>query len=141
MVKVLAPYNITIPLILKRIQDIDTNVRIMAFRRCADIGPKSFKIVERQHILRCGLNEKNSKVHGVFINNLLVKWLRAYDQNCIDFIKALKLDADEKDIISTEKISKDIMNLIFRYISFLNLLPLFAIVYFSYSMFIKHMYS
>lgn len=84
----------------------------MALRRCADIGPKSFKIVERQHVLRCGVNEENKKVKNVFVDNLLVKWLSAYNHNYIEFLKAVKLDADENDIITTEKISKDIMKVI-----------------------------
>lgn len=89
----------------------------MALRRCADIGPKSFKIVERQHVLKCGLGEENKKVKNVFVENLLVKWLNAYNQNYLEFLKGLKLDADENDFVTTEKISKDIINLILRYFS------------------------
>lgn len=86
----------------------------MALRRCADIGPKSFKIVERHHVLKCGLSEDNKKVKQVFTENLLVKWLNAYNRNVVEFLKVLKLDADENDVITTEEICKDVMNLILR---------------------------
>lgn len=88
----------------------------MALRRCADIGPKSFKIVERHHVLKCGLSEDNKKVKQVFTENLLVKWLNAYNRNVVEFLKVLKLDADENDVITTEEICKDIMNLILRFV-------------------------
>lgn len=114
VVKVIAPYNVTIPHIIKRLQDVDGNVRSMALRRCADIGPKSFKIVERQHVLKCGLAENNMKVKSVFVDNLLVKWLNAYNRNFLELLKALKLDADENDVITTERISKDVLNLMLR---------------------------
>lgn len=113
-VKVIAPYSLTIPHVIKRIQDVDPRVRIMALRRCADIGPKSFKIVERQQVLKCGLSEDHKKVKDVFMDNLLIKWLNAYNRNFVEFLKALKLDADENDVIMTEKISKDVMNLLLR---------------------------
>ncbi|XP_072382849.1 condensin complex subunit 3-like isoform X2 [Diabrotica undecimpunctata] len=114
VVKNIAPYNISIPQIVNRLRDIDPNVRIAAVRKCADLSPKSFKILERQHILTCGITEDNPKVKNVFIENLLPKWLNTYQNNYILFLNALKLDADENDISNTEKITKDLFELWLR---------------------------
>ncbi|CAG9817626.1 unnamed protein product [Phaedon cochleariae] len=112
IVKTIAPYIGTIPQIVKRLRDVDPTVRIIAFRRCADLGPKYFKIVERQHILKCGLCENHPKAKKVFMENLLVKWLNAYGENYVEFLKALKLDGDESDIANTQEISKRIMTVL-----------------------------
>uniref|UniRef100_A0A6P7FVC2 Uncharacterized protein LOC114334577 n=1 Tax=Diabrotica virgifera virgifera TaxID=50390 RepID=A0A6P7FVC2_DIAVI len=114
VVKNIAPYNISIPQIVNRLRDIDQNVRIAAIRKCADLSPKSFKILERQHILTCGITENIPKVKNVFIENLLPKWLNAYQNNYILFLNALKLDADENDISNTEKLTKDLFELWLR---------------------------
>lgn len=113
-IKHIAPTAVTLPHILKRLRDVDGNVRTIAFKRCADIGPKPLKIVERQQVLECGLKEQIKHVKNVFVENLLVKWLNAYEQNYIDFLKAIKLDADENDVSTSERVSKDIMKLILR---------------------------
>ncbi|XP_056629593.1 condensin complex subunit 3-like isoform X2 [Diorhabda sublineata] len=114
VVKNIAIYNISVLQIVNRLRDVDSNVRITAFRRCADLGPRLFKIFERQHILMCGLSESVPKVRNVFIENLLPKWLNTYENNYITFLNALKLDADENDIVNTEKITKDVLNLLFK---------------------------
>ncbi|CAH1100124.1 unnamed protein product [Psylliodes chrysocephalus] len=122
VVKIIAPNSITVPQIIKRIRDTDHFVRMSAFRRCADIGPKSIKIIERQHILECGLAESNPKVKNVFIENLLPKWLQVYENDYINFLKGLKMDACESDITNTENITKDVINLL------LNITPIKDII-------------
>lgn len=107
----------TIPHILKRLSDVDPNVRMMAVKKCADLGPKCFKIFERQNILKSILSEDHKRVKNVGKNYLLVKWYNEYQNSLIDFLNAIKLDADEYDNILTEKISKDVIKLMFRYFS------------------------
>lgn len=86
-------------------------MRLNALRRCADLGPKHFKIVERQFIIKCGLSETQQKVKKGFVDNLLMKWLGVYNGNFIEFLRSVKLDADENDITNTEEISKDVLKL------------------------------
>ncbi|XP_019880446.2 condensin complex subunit 3 isoform X2 [Aethina tumida] len=108
-----APNAITLTKIKERVLDVEAHVRIAAFQRCADIGPKSFKIVERQSILSSGFSESNKQVRKVFIGNLLPKWLTYYNGNYLQFLSALKLDADEHDIEVTASLSRQVMEVFF----------------------------
>lgn len=85
-----------------------------AYSRCADIGPRLFKIITRQQILQCGFKDDNKQVRTIFLENLLPKWLIAYNNNFLDFLSGLKLDADEDDIINTQEVSKQVMEVFFR---------------------------
>ncbi|KAG5897975.1 hypothetical protein JTB14_013549 [Gonioctena quinquepunctata] len=67
--------------------------------------------------MRCGLIETLPKIKKKFRDNLLCKLLDAYEDNYGVFLKALKLDADENDIVITEDISREVMNLLFGTIS------------------------
>ncbi|KAG5878423.1 hypothetical protein JTB14_002506 [Gonioctena quinquepunctata] len=113
VVKSIAPSRATLPHIVNRLKDVEGNVRLMVFRRCANLGPIYFKIVQRQFIIRCGVSENVPKIKKTFRNYLLSKWLDAFEDNYGVFLKALKLDADENDIVITEDVSRDVMNLLF----------------------------
>ncbi|CAH1964911.1 unnamed protein product [Acanthoscelides obtectus] len=110
----IAPYVGSAPYILRHLRDVDANVRLQAFKRVADMGPKMFKIYERQDILTSGLNETNEKVKKSFQENLLIKWLNAYEGDFIKFLDSIKIDADEMDMLKTQHISKRLMDIYFR---------------------------
>lgn len=81
-----------------RVYDVDNHVRSMAFRKCADVGPFAFKIVEKHKILKRGFQEHVPYVKNVFKNYLIPKWLTTFDGNYLNFVKSLKLNADESDM-------------------------------------------
>ncbi|KAJ8975351.1 hypothetical protein NQ317_000279 [Molorchus minor] len=114
VVKLIAPNAVTISKISERISDVDSHVRIAAYKRCSDIGPMLFKIIARQQILKCGFNETNKSAKNVFMENLLPKWLTAYNGNFLSLLAGIKLDADENDILNTEEISKQVMEAFFE---------------------------
>ncbi|KAJ8943244.1 hypothetical protein NQ318_009935, partial [Aromia moschata] len=100
VVRKIAPTASTIPKIFARISDVDYNVRIAAYEKCADIGPAPFKIFMRQKILENGFHEGNKRVKNILMETLLPN--------------ALRLDADENDILNSEEISKQVMEAFFR---------------------------
>nr|CAH7752692.1 unnamed protein product [Callosobruchus chinensis] len=114
VVKRIAAYIGSAPYIMRHLRDVDANVRLQAFKRCADMGPKLFKIYERQDILMCGLNETHEKVRKSFQEDLLIKWLNAYEGDFIKLLNSIKIDAEETDMLKTQHISKSIMDIYFK---------------------------
>ncbi|CAH1133406.1 unnamed protein product [Ceutorhynchus assimilis] len=110
VVKNIALTGISFSHIYKRTRDTDASVRRAAFSRMADIDPtRHLRITQRQYILKSGILETNQCTKKLFSELLLAKWLTAYNGNYIEFLKGIKLDADENDIRDTEKLSGQIM--------------------------------
>ncbi|XP_023312044.1 condensin complex subunit 3 isoform X1 [Anoplophora glabripennis] len=127
VVKRIAPNSVTISKISERIRDVDGHVRVAAYSRCADIGPRLFKIITRQQILQCGFNDDSEQVRTVFLEKLFPKWLSAYNDNFLEFLRSLKLDADENDIINTQKISEKVMEVFFSISTIKNIIDVLPI--------------
>nr|CAI5868463.1 unnamed protein product [Callosobruchus analis] len=114
VVKRIAAYIGSAPYIMRHLRDVDANVRLQAFKRCADMGPKLFKIYERQDILMSGLNETHESVRRSFQEDLLIKWLNAYEGDFIKLLNSIKIDAEETDMLKTQHISESIMDIYFK---------------------------
>lgn len=61
------------------------------------------KIEQRQYLISCGLNDLHKKVVNHVRSVLISNWLSNCDGNYLDFVNALRLDADEKDWSRTEE--------------------------------------
>ncbi|VEN41603.1 unnamed protein product [Callosobruchus maculatus] len=114
VVKRIAGYVGSVPYIMRHLRDVNANVRLQAFKRCADMGPKLFKICDRQDILMCGLNETEMRVRKLFQEELLIKWLNAYEGDFIKLLNSIKIDAEETDMLKTQHIGRSIMDVYFK---------------------------
>lgn len=110
----MAPTLMTAARIVERIRDVNEAVRHAAFLKCAQMGPKLIRIIDRRAILLQGFVEEVEKVKNIFEKHFLPKWLHFYNGNFIEFIKSINLDADENDMQQTAYLSEKIMQVLFR---------------------------
>lgn len=97
-----------------RLRDVDHNVRSQTFKRIGELSPRFFRIIDRQDIMKSGIIESNEIAKKSFTDYLLPKWLNFYERNFILLLNSLKFDAEEADLITTEEISKDVLNIYLR---------------------------
>ncbi|XP_060522130.1 condensin complex subunit 3 isoform X2 [Cylas formicarius] len=114
VVKILAPSPVTIQDLKNCVLDSDPTVRVEAFKRFMTLEPKHFKIVDRQLILRKGFSETSKLVRKVVIDGLIPKWISDLKGDYVAFLKAIKLDADEVDILVSEDLSTKFVEVLFR---------------------------
>lgn len=110
----MGPSGLTVSRIKERVRDPDISVRVEAFKKCAEIGPKMFRIVDRQFVLISGFNETNKQARNMFEEYLLPKWITSYNGDFLDFFKAFKLDADWKDIQRMDETSRKLIQVLFK---------------------------
>lgn len=116
VVKIIAPakvHNVAMH-IKDRLRDVDHNVRSQTFKRIGELSPRFFRIIDRQDIMKSGIIESNEIAKKSFTDYLLPKWLNFYERNFILLLNSLKFDAEEADLITTEEISKDVLNIYLR---------------------------
>lgn len=114
VIESIAPCRATFSHIIMRLRDVDPTVRAATYIRLSKLSPKNLSIVNRQSIIMSGLLDNNDMVRGKFQELLLCKWLNIYESNVINFMCALKLDANEEDIKQTDQIYERLLPIIFK---------------------------
>lgn len=102
----------TLPVLLKRVRDIKDVVRKEAYKVLSKIPVQRFTIKQRQKLLSCGLTDKSETVQE-FVRDVLVKsWLKEFDFNYTEFLRALYVETNTDVIIlalkSTFKFHPDV---------------------------------
>lgn len=106
----------TVPYILERLWDTDDRVRRHVYLQMSSYPVKSYKVVQRLTILEQGLHERADAPRKVVRNVLLPQWLEAYNNNYIDFVSGLKIDANEEELERFRKIAKLALLEVFKYL-------------------------
>lgn len=104
----------TIPFILDRFWDVDDKVRRHAYLHMCTYSVKSYRVVQRLQFIEQGLHDHSESVRKVVTNVLLPAWLEAYNRDYIQFVAALKLDANEADIERFQKAARLALMAIFK---------------------------
>lgn len=95
-------------------RDVDYTVRLAVYTKVAACNPRALKIIQRQTVMLCGMEEEHKAVKAVFENAILSKWLNVYDSDLMALLHSLKLDADEDDIKQTQYIFEGILKMYFK---------------------------
>ncbi|KAG5679101.1 hypothetical protein PVAND_008694 [Polypedilum vanderplanki] len=103
-----------IPAILDRLHDVDEKVRRHTYLQMSSYSVKSYKIADRIAILNAGLNDRSEIVRKVVTNLLLSNWIGVYDFDYAEFIRAIKLDSSENELIKFRKLSEMALRDIFK---------------------------
>ncbi|XP_018564704.1 condensin complex subunit 3-like [Anoplophora glabripennis] len=99
--------------IIKRIRDVDVNVRLAAYKRLTNFA-KYLKISQKRHILHCGFLDTSDKVVDFMTTHLIPNWLDHYQDNVLLLMKSVRLDANESDIEETLILFGHILRTIFK---------------------------
>lgn len=102
------------PYILDRLHDTDEKVRRHTYFQMASVPVKSYKIADRIQIMLAGLYDRSDMVKKVVNNILLPNWIGAYENNYTDFIKAIKLDSNDNELLKFRSLAQDALNAIFK---------------------------
>ncbi|KRT78380.1 HEAT domain-containing protein, partial [Oryctes borbonicus] len=127
VVESIAPCRGTFLHIITRLRDVDGTVRASTYTKLLKVSPKIISIVNRQTILMNGFTENNEALQKKFKNVLLTKWLDVYENNVIEFMRALKLDANEEDLKQTEEIYELLLPIIFTMMPLQELIQLLGL--------------
>lgn len=100
--------------ILDRLQDTDEKVRRHTYLQMASVPVKSYKIVDRIKILEAGLHDRSEMVKKAVNNVFLPNWIASYDFDYTEFVKAIKLDAIDKDLVKFRELAQDALSAIFK---------------------------
>lgn len=106
------PANIAI--IIERLHDIDEKVRRHTYLQIASFSVKTYKISDRIAILEAGMHDRSEIVKKVVINMLLPNWIGVYDYDYAEFIRAIKLDSNEKELSKFRNRAEKALNEIFK---------------------------
>lgn len=100
--------------ILDRLQDNDEKVRRHTYLQISSFAVKSYKIADRIKFLDSGLYDRSDMVKKAVNNILLPNWIAAYDHDYTEFIKAIKLDSSDKELLKFRSLAQDALNAIFK---------------------------
>lgn len=100
--------------ILDRLQDTDEKVRRHTYMQMASFPVKSYKIADRICIMNAGLYDRSDMVKKAVNNILLPNWIAAYENNYPEFIKAIKLDSSDSDLLKFRQLAFDALTTIFK---------------------------
>ncbi|CAH0547544.1 unnamed protein product [Brassicogethes aeneus] len=103
----------TVPQIVSRIRDVDANVRLAAFKRLSKI-PDVIKIADRRMIIHTGFIDSSEKIVDYIKSTFIPLWLEHYQNNIIDLMKSIRLDADERDIEETTRLVELVLPTFFK---------------------------
>ncbi|KAG5666078.1 putative Condensin complex subunit 3, partial [Polypedilum vanderplanki] len=103
-----------IPAILDRLHDVDEKVRRHTYLQMSSYSVKSYKIADRIAILSAGLNDRSEIVKKAVTNLLLSNWIGVYDHDYAEFIRAIKLDSSEKELIKFRSLAETALSEIFK---------------------------
>lgn len=79
----------TLDAAIKRTRDVDDSVRKMAYLFISKITVKSLTISQREQLIHNGLQDRSDNIKKCVREILIPAWLRYYDQNYINFLKAI----------------------------------------------------
>lgn len=85
----MAKNKITLHAAIKRTRDVDDSVRKMAYLFISKITVKSLTISQREQLINNGLHDRSDVIKKCVKEILIPAWLRYYDKNYINFIKAV----------------------------------------------------
>uniref|UniRef100_A0A182P3R0 Nuclear condensin complex subunit 3 C-terminal domain-containing protein n=1 Tax=Anopheles epiroticus TaxID=199890 RepID=A0A182P3R0_9DIPT len=102
-----------IPYVLDRLWDVDERVRRHTYVQMSSYPVRNYKVEQRLKFLEQGLTDHSEGVRKVMRNVMIPQWLESYQRNYVEFIEALKLDADEKEMERFRKTSKMVLMEIF----------------------------
>jgi condensin complex subunit 3 len=103
-----------IPAVLERLYDVDEKVRRHTYQQMASYSVKSYKIADRINILNAGLNDRSDLVKKSVNNLLLSNWIGVYDYDYAEFIRAIKLDSNEQELIKFRGLAEMALTEIFK---------------------------
>lgn len=96
----------TIPYILERLWDVEEKVRRHTYLQMSSYPVKQYKVAQRLTFLEQGLNDHSEAVRKVVKNVMIPQWFESYQKDYVAFVKALKIDADEKELERFRKTGK-----------------------------------
>lgn len=96
----------SVPHILERLLDVNEHVRCAVYSDLSQRDVRQLTIAQRLSILNHGYNDQSTKVQDVIVNQLVLSWFRMYNNNMLELLKAIKFDANFKDIENFMRISK-----------------------------------
>ncbi|XP_062540619.1 condensin complex subunit 3 [Armigeres subalbatus] len=88
----------TIPYIIERLWDVEERVRRHTYLQMSSYPVKQYKVAQRLTFLEQGLNDHSEAVRKVVKNVMIPQWFESYQKDYVAFVKALKIDADEKEL-------------------------------------------
>ena len=114
VITAIAKKNYNIPNILERLHDVDDKVRRHTYLQMSSYSVRSYKIVDRIAILNAGLNDRSELVRKAVTNVLLSNWIGVYEFDYAEFIRAIKLDSTEKDLVKFRTLAEMALSEIFK---------------------------
>jgi hypothetical protein len=87
----------TLSLIVQRIKDINTDVRLAALERLKDLDVRRLTPEMRVLVIRYGINDRESKVQAAGIA-VILKWLELLKQNVPKLINIIGLSDQEEEV-------------------------------------------
>lgn len=102
------------PHILDRLQDNDEKVRRHTYLQMASVPVKYYKIVDRIKFLEAGLHDRSEMVKKAVNNVFLPNWIASYDYDYAEFVKAIRFDSSDKDLVKFRDLSQDALSAIFK---------------------------
>lgn len=102
------------PHIIDRLHDNDERVRRHTYFQMASVPVKSYKIADRIEIMLAGLYDRSDMVKKAVHNILMPNWIAAYDNNYTDFVKAIKLDSNDNELIKFRSLAQDALSAVFK---------------------------
>lgn len=106
----------TVPIILERLRDIDSEVRGQLYDELTERNVKTLTIAQRLHILNAARKESNENVQRVIARELLLCWLQSYDNKYLSLLSAIKYDATDEDIVAFVATSDYVLSNLFELI-------------------------
>lgn len=104
----------TIPFVIERLRDNDEKVRRHTYLQMSSYAVKSYKIIDRINIMTAGLYDRSEIVKKVVHNVLLPNWLASYENDFVEYIKAIKLDASDTELSKFRTLAQDALNAVFK---------------------------
>lgn len=114
IIKLFACDTLTLPIILKRLLDVDEGVRHTALLKLSHYPVEDYKVEERVMLLEQCLNDDSECVRNTMQSVLLPQWLQSYNKKYMKLIFALKMDQHPKEIQHFMEITKKILFILFK---------------------------
>lgn len=100
--------------VLDRLQDNDEKVRRHTYLQMASFPVKLYQIADRIKIMLAGLFDRSEIVKKAVNNILLPNWISAYENDYAEFIKAIKLDSSDSELLKFRSLAQEALNAIFK---------------------------
>ncbi|XP_030762199.1 condensin complex subunit 3-like isoform X1 [Sitophilus oryzae] len=94
--------------LIKRTRDIDTKVRLMAFKKLSNVL-RCISISDRRTILISGIFDLSEIIQNYIYTGFLNAWLQSFNYEILDLMESVRLDGDQRDITETENLFKHIL--------------------------------